>query len=365
MSNQNQIDEIFKESFDSFSPEVSNNLWSSISDKISVEPSSGVLGATNFVVWKIIAGAISGLLIGIFAVVIYQNSVSTELELKEEKKNSSSAESLSSKEEKNKNFSEFFTEKTAFDKNDPLIKVSEKDIHQYEIALIDEQSEKEKSTTSHQPGSIVNLFLTPKTRRLNHNNQEQALDEPKINEDTATKVEIVQRDELFPVINASVSGGHSPLVVVFEQSENAEFIKWDFGDGFTESGAVVEHVFRESGTYTVSVQVELNGEIAQATKQISVSPRCIIQSIPNIFTPNGDGENDYFFVKGENIQSFLIQIFDLKGKVVFEADYLGAKWDGNDAVGNPLTVGQYLYFIKAFGKDETDLSTTGSVLLRR
>ena len=60
------------------------------------------------------------------------------------------------------------------------------------------------------------------------------------------------------------------------------------------------------------------------------------------------------------------QPFDLLiDKVVFEADYLGAKWDGNDAVGNPLTVGQYLYFIKAFGKDETDLSTTGSVLLRR
>ena len=58
-------------------------------------------------------------------------------------------------------------------------------------------------------------------------------------------------------------------------------------------------------------------------------------------------------------------MFDLNGKVVFQADYIDAKWDGNDAAGNPLLVGQYLYFIKAIGNDQTDLSTTGSIVLRR
>ena len=365
MSKEPNIDKIFKDSFDSFSPDVNSALWNNIANNIPKGPSSVVgTSAAKMSTGKIIAGAIGCILIGVTAVLVYQSfidnySVTNQLEQKQqvEKK-------LIPTQEK-EILSDALTENTPFDKNDPVIQFSQKEIKQYDVALVEENNEHKEQTNSNQPQSIVNLFLTTKTRRLNNSDKESqsTINTPSI--DTITKVEITQREDLVPIINASVSGGHSPLVVVFEQSENAELIKWDFGDGSTEIGTVVEHVFREPDTYTVTVLVESKGQTAQATKQITVNPRCIIQSIPNIFTPNGDGENDYFFIKGENIKSYFIQIFNLKGKVVFEADYIDAKWDGNDAVGNPLLPGQYLYFIKAIGNDQTDLSTTGSIVLRR
>lgn len=366
MSKDQHIDEIFKASFDSFSPEVSSAMWNNISNSIG-KGSSSVAGtsAAKFSIWKIIGGTFIGALVGVVAVLTYQSFTAPPSSLIDPENTTTSIEPSLTVKEKQETLSDAFTEKSPFDKNDPLIKVLEKEINQYDVAIVEDKTDNKEQVNYNQPGSIVNLFLTPKTRKLNNFEQEQTSTQIVNPVDTVTKVEIVQRKELAPVINASVSGGHSPLIVVFEQSETADLVRWDFGDGSTEIGAVVEHVFREPNTYTVSVQVESEGQKAQATKLITVNPRCIIQTIPNIFTPNGDGENDFFFVKGENIKSYFIQIFDLNGKVVFQADYIDAKWDGNDAAGNPLLVGQYLYFIKAIGNDQTDLSTTGSIVLRR
>jgi gliding motility-associated-like protein len=52
--------------------------------------------------------------------------------------------------------------------------------------------------------------------------------------------------------------------------------------------------------------------------------------VPNAFTPNGDGTNDYFRIYGKlNSLSYLeIQIFDRWGELVFRSNDLNFAWDG-------------------------------------
>ena len=50
--------------------------------------------------------------------------------------------------------------------------------------------------------------------------------------------------------------------------------------------------------------------------------------IPNAFSPNGDGKNDFFVVMGEEIVKFQIRIFDRWGLLLFESDNMNYFWDG-------------------------------------
>ena len=52
--------------------------------------------------------------------------------------------------------------------------------------------------------------------------------------------------------------------------------------------------------------------------------------MPNSFTPNGDGTNDYFFPYGDKIDldNYKFQIFNRWGEVVFSTTDFNDKWDG-------------------------------------
>jgi gliding motility-associated-like protein len=64
--------------------------------------------------------------------------------------------------------------------------------------------------------------------------------------------------------------------------------------------------------------------------------------IPNIFTPNSDGINDFFEVKGLVPGSFL-KIYNGNGVLVYSSVSYEGNWDGNDSKGNPLDEGTYWY----------------------
>jgi gliding motility-associated-like protein len=50
--------------------------------------------------------------------------------------------------------------------------------------------------------------------------------------------------------------------------------------------------------------------------------------IPNTFTPNSDGINDYFVTKGKEIKSFQLYIFNRWGQLIYTANNLDDYWDG-------------------------------------
>jgi gliding motility-associated-like protein len=96
----------------------------------------------------------------------------------------------------------------------------------------------------------------------------------------------------------------------------------------------------EAGIYTVYVK-DLNG-CGVATEEISVL------GIPNYFTPNGDGYNDYWNIKGVNSRinaETIIYIFDRYGKLVKQISPLGQGWDGTFN-GNQMPSSDYWYAVQ-------------------
>lgn len=70
--------------------------------------------------------------------------------------------------------------------------------------------------------------------------------------------------------------------------------------------------------------------------------------IPSAFTPNGDGLNDTFGVKGEGIQDYHLIIYNRWGVVLFESTNAKKQWDGVYE-GNPVETGTYVYLLFAKG----------------
>ena len=81
--------------------------------------------------------------------------------------------------------------------------------------------------------------------------------------------------------------------------------------------------------------------------------------LPNIFTPNGDGNNDYLKLDIANVTEFVIVILDAKSNVVFKSEDADFKWDGTNLNGDKLPTGNYIYYVTAndsYGKPLTKYS---------
>ena len=95
-----------------------------------------------------------------------------------------------------------------------------------------------------------------------------------------------------------------------------------------------------SGIHTVYVK-DVNG-CGITTQDVAVL------GIPKYFTPNQDGYNDTWNVKGANAffnSKTSIQVFDRYGKLIQQIDPKGVGWDGN-YMGQPLPSDDYWYVIQ-------------------
>ena len=87
--------------------------------------------------------------------------------------------------------------------------------------------------------------------------------------------------------------------------------------------------------------------------------------VPNVFTPNGDGNNDVFKVLGKNIKLLNLAIFDRWGEKVFESADINAGWDGTYR-GKIAPPGVYVYMLQYLGGIDTHASEMkGSITLLR
>jgi len=86
---------------------------------------------------------------------------------------------------------------------------------------------------------------------------------------------------------------------------------------------------------------------------------CPEYTLPNIFTPNGDGKNDYFipFPGYTSVREIDLKIFDRWGKLVFETHNPAIQWDGKEKTTNqPCSDGTYFYICDVF-----EISLNGTV----
>ncbi len=93
----------------------------------------------------------------------------------------------------------------------------------------------------------------------------------------------------------------------------------------------------------------------------------VVPYIPNVFTPNGDGLNDFFRMVGlppENVTQFNMQIFNRWGQVVYSSIDIREGWDGK-MKGEVCPEGDYVWVIFYEEKNKTKTSNKGTITLLR
>ena len=82
-------------------------------------------------------------------------------------------------------------------------------------------------------------------------------------------------------------------------------------------------------------------------ERVNLNETYSLANLPNVFTPNGDGNNDVLSIISEGLIDFTIVVFDEKQNVVFESNNTEFNWDGIDKYGNKVKAGTYGYYIIA------------------
>jgi gliding motility-associated-like protein len=142
---------------------------------------------------------------------------------------------------------------------------------------------------------------------------------------------------------------------------------WDFGDGSTSATANPEHLYTQSGNYSVTLTVN-PGTSCSSSVSLPVVISFIGASgiiIPNIFTPNNDGVNDEFKIIGLNSCSeYELIIYNRWGQKVFETTNASSVfWNGKNGNKNEIIEGVYFYILNTTNNSNKKDSITGYVTL--
>ena len=124
----------------------------------------------------------------------------------------------------------------------------------------------------------------------------------------------------------------------------------------------------ETRTYTVTV-TDTNGCISIAQVLLTVEQQYIAY-LPNIFSPNEDGENDAFLVRGTGIEKLQLLVFDRWGERVYDSGE--QTWTGDGTIGwngklrnEALNPSVFVYKLTGSFVNGKDFNQKGNVTLVR
>ena len=168
----------------------------------------------------------------------------------------------------------------------------------------------------------------------------------------------------------------NPLINFVDESTNHVNGFWDFGDGdiaLTNFDAL-SHVYSDTGSYQVMLQIESDsGCISIAYQTIVIDPEYIVY-IPDGFSPNNDLLNDYFQPIVSGVLSYKLEIFTRWGERIFETnefsdiycnDGCPSAWDGKTNSGEFAPIGNYFYNINVFDLNGKERVLSGNITLFR
>jgi gliding motility-associated-like protein len=150
----------------------------------------------------------------------------------------------------------------------------------------------------------------------------------------------------------------------FNNSSGADSYLWVFGDGETSTLKDPKHFFKTTGEFEVQLYASTKfGCVDISTGKVSaiVKP---LADVPNAFTPNGDGKNEIFYVRGYGITKMNFRIYNRWGQVVFETSTQDIGWDGKFK-GVPQPMDSYAYTLTVEFGDGTSFAKKGDLTLIR
>ena len=145
--------------------------------------------------------------------------------------------------------------------------------------------------------------------------------------------EVTVNNELIP----THSNDHGGEVVTTIRTETTE-----------EIITTIKHSPDAPAEKSVSKTTKTTRQELQREKQKSDQEDNSIENLPNVFTPNNDGSNDYFSIQSSGVKDFSIVVMDNKNSVVFKSDDANFKWNGVDLKGDQVPEGNYIYYITGY-----------------
>ena len=135
------------------------------------------------------------------------------------------------------------------------------------------------------------------------------------------------------------------LPVQFENASlNAWSYTWAFGDGNGSFLVNPIHTYTLPGSYEITlIATNQEGCIDSISKWIEIAPERYIY-LPNSFTPDGDGLNEYFYGRFIGLMSARFYIFNRWGEEIFFSDQLNFVWDATYE-GIPVQDGTYTWYL--------------------
>jgi gliding motility-associated-like protein len=124
---------------------------------------------------------------------------------------------------------------------------------------------------------------------------------------------------------------------------------WNFGDEGTSTLQNPSHLYTNVGSYPVTLIVSSNNG-CKDTATLTVNIREGVK-FSNVFSPNGDGLNDYFMFPNLGLEGdYKLEIFDRWGLLLFDTEGKNVGWDGRTIAGKPVADGAYYYVLQAKSK---------------
>lgn len=124
-----------------------------------------------------------------------------------------------------------------------------------------------------------------------------------------------------------------------------------------------KYVIKEPGDY----MLQIKNECGMQADTVKIFKDCQFEIyMPNAFTPNRDGLNDFFKIPSQNHNNLIsFSIFDKWGKRIFETKNINEGWNGMNKE-YPAAAGTYIYVIVMKSLDnKTTFTKTGWVILIR
>jgi gliding motility-associated-like protein len=143
---------------------------------------------------------------------------------------------------------------------------------------------------------------------------------------------------------------------------------WSFGDGDNGVGLNPVHVYRTPGgavTFTITLTVVDSLDASKPQTKNKSLPSCIL-AVPNAFTPNSDGHNDFLYplnaVKAQHLE---FSVYNRWGQLMYRTTNWKNGWDGRFN-GQLQATGAYVWMLRYVDRDtQKQIFRKGTAILIR
>ena len=350
MKDKDNIKELFQKELGNYKAKVDPNLWTGIQSSIGGLGAAGTASSIGLV-GKIIIGVSIVAAVTVGTVVLVKNNKTTID--KKEKLEVSTHKQVEFQE------NEITQKNTDLESNQKEIKTNQNKENQ-----VDNHISETKNVELDHSNTPVNNIDEENTSfvdddPINEKDLNQTFSNHKNGKETTNVVENETSNKSKSYNNSKVEANLSQVEIEVTQQKNqfvrfsakdvpeGATIEWNFDDGNYSRTQQPEHYFNQAGDYNVELTIRKENKEIRKDVVVSIKIEGEIGQLPNVFTPNGDGQNDIFFIESKHLKSFQLTIMDMNQKVIYTTNNPDFRWKGLDKYGQPVKEGNYIYIIVA------------------